>query len=171
MKLPEAKLLVAGAVGAAAALALAALWGSRSGSRSETAVYALAVPTRTAPAPSLPAAALPAARRADELFESGRFSEALPVYRQAVAEDPKDADSWMDLGLTLARLGRAGEAIDPLTTATRIQPGYQRAWLSLGFVLKGLGRVDEARAALTKCIAIDPGSRQGQEARSMLLGI
>ena len=180
MKLPDTKMLVAGAVGAAAALALAALWGARPGRRSETAVYTLAVPAGTVPAPAgtapVPAApqaaaALPAAHRADVLFESGRFAEALPVYRQAVAEDPKDADSWMDLGLTLAQLGRGQEAIEPLTTATRIQPGYQRAWLSLGFVLKGAGRADEARAALAKCVAIDPKSGQAQEAQSMLQGL
>lgn len=178
MKLPDAKMLAAGAVGAAAALALAALWGARPGRRSETAVYTLAVPAGTAPAPAVPAAApspgaaaLPAAHRADVLFESGRFAEALPVYRQAVAEDPKDADSWMDLGLTLAQLGRAEEAIEPLTAATRIQPGYQRAWLSLGFVLRGAGRVDEARAALSKAVAIDPASGLAQEAKSMLAGL
>lgn len=162
MKLPETKLLVAAAVGAAAALALAALWGARPGRSSETIVYSLAAPA--APTPSLPTA-----KRADILFESGRFAEALPVYRQAVAENPKDADSWMDLGLTLAQLGQGPEeTVTALTTATRLEPDNQRAWLSFGFVLKRAGRSDEARAALSKAVSLGPKTEMAQEAQAML---
>ena len=117
-----------------------------------------------------PAATDPAelAAAGDHAFENGRYPEAIAYYEKAVALDPKDGDSWNDLGLARHYTGKSEEAVAALRKAVVASPSLQRAWLSLGFVLRSMGRRTQSEEALTKAAALDPKSDVGTEASRLL---
>jgi len=108
------------------------------------------------------------ARLGDKYFESSRFSEAIEAYEKALQFNPKDADTYNDLGLAFHYTARPEKAVEILKRGAEVDPSFQRIWLSLGFVLTASGRGEEAKAALNKAIAIDPNSIMGQEAKRLL---
>jgi tetratricopeptide (TPR) repeat protein len=104
----------------------------------------------------------------DQYFESGRYIQAIDVYRKVIELAPNDVDTYNDLGLALFYTGQPDEAIDILSKGTQVDPNYQNTWLSLGFILSQTARNDEAKLALQKAAEIDPNSAMGQEATRML---
>ena len=59
---------------------------------------------------------------ADTLVRLGRFEEALPHYRAAIASDPGDDDARTGAGAALVELARAREALEYLEPAVESQP-------------------------------------------------
>ncbi len=104
----------------------------------------------------------------DKYFESSRFPEAIEAYEKALKLNPKDVDTYNDLGLALHYTSRSDKAVEILRKGTEVNPSFQRIWLSLGFVLTATGKGEEAKTALNKAVAIDPNSTQGQEAKRLL---
>jgi tetratricopeptide (TPR) repeat protein len=104
----------------------------------------------------------------DQYFESGSYIQAIDVYTKVIELNPKDADTYNDLGLALHYTGQSIEAIDILKKGTEADPNYQNVWLSLGYVLTSTTRNAEAKIALQKAVMINPNTAQGQEANRML---
>jgi Flp pilus assembly protein TadD len=105
---------------------------------------------------------------ADDLFGKAQYDEAARLYQQALEADPKDVNTYNNLGITLHYLGRSGEALEVLNEGITLDPSYQRIWLTLGYVSSQVGQAEQARAALTKAVQMDPDSDVGQSASSML---
>lgn len=108
------------------------------------------------------------ARQGDMLFAQRRYQEAIPLYQKAVEKNPKDVDSWNDLGLSLHYAGRSDEALQALRKGAETEPLYQRIWLTLGFVALNRQRLEEAKGALNQAINIDPTTGIAAEARKFL---
>ena len=101
----------------------------------------------------------------DLYFENKRFPQAIEEYRKAINIDPKDADSYNDLGLALHYTGKSDEAVETLKKGTQMNDSYQRIWLSYGFILTSTGNNGEAKSGLEKAISIDPNTDIGFEAK------
>lgn len=84
------------------------------------------------------------ARLGDVLASRGRFADAEPHYRRALAAAPPTPERLVNLGVALARTGRQGEALPLFERAAREFPDSPDAALNLGNVL--LERGDAARA-------------------------
>lgn len=108
------------------------------------------------------------AARADEYFVNQQYDLAADAYRQLLAVDPHNADTYNNLGITLHYLGRSTEALKVLDQGITVDPEYQRIWLTLGFVNLQLGNIIQARAALTTAVQIDATNDVGQSAAQML---
>lgn len=65
-----------------------------------------------------------ALERGLRFFSEGRFAEAEPSLREAVAAQPRSFDARLALGATLAQLKRPAEAIQQLQEAHRLRPGH-----------------------------------------------
>jgi Flp pilus assembly protein TadD len=74
----------------------------------------------------------------------------------AVRLDPKDAQSWTNLGVRYAETGRYAESIEAFSAAARAAPQDARIHDNLGLLLRGVGRVDEARRAFETAARLDP---------------
>jgi tetratricopeptide (TPR) repeat protein len=68
------------------------------------------------------------------LEDAGRFEEAEPNFRRALALDPKLDRAWYGLGLTLIRLQRPEEAVAALKKNTELQPMSPYGWYQLARV-------------------------------------
>ena len=68
------------------------------------------------------------------LEDAGRFDEAEPNFRRALALDPKLDRAWYGLGLTLIRLRRPEEAVSALKKNTELQPMSPYGWYQLARV-------------------------------------
>ncbi|MGN6424608.1 MAG: tetratricopeptide repeat-containing sulfotransferase family protein [Asticcacaulis sp.] len=69
--------------------------------------------------------------RAAALSKIGGFEEAVGLYRQVLARNPRQAKVWMSLGHMLKTLGRTDEGIHAYREAIAVQPELGEAWWSL----------------------------------------
>ncbi|MDH4227690.1 MAG: tetratricopeptide repeat protein [Deltaproteobacteria bacterium] len=102
-------------------------------------------------------------------FGLQKFDMAAAHYKNAVKLDPKDVDSYNDLGLSLHYMKNSSEAISFIDKGIAVNPYYQRIWLTKGFVLAtGLNDVNGANEAWKKAISIDPNSEVAAAAKSYI---
>lgn len=77
----------------------------------------------------------------------GEISEAVAIYRQCVALDPKFFDGWHALGMSLLKLGETKEAIGCGLQATTLKPNDLLAWTALSQMYVRDGQIAEAESA------------------------
>ncbi|GLR46495.1 tetratricopeptide repeat-containing sulfotransferase family protein [Sphingomonas astaxanthinifaciens] len=80
--------------------------------------------------------------------ETGRFDQAVPLYREIVRRDPNDWSSWNNLGNSLNALGQDAEAAEALRRAVALVPDAAPIRLNLANVLIDLGEGEPARQEL-----------------------
>lgn len=100
--------------------------------------------------------------RAQSAAKAGRLDLVERLFREAVDDDPKNAEAIANLGITLANLGRIDEAQSWLKEAVLLDDANSTAHMSLGLVFdrQGLDQlaIDEYAAALSR----DPGNMQAR---------
>jgi predicted Zn-dependent protease len=91
------------------------------------------------------------------LFEdAGRFTDAEPAFRRALALDPKLDRAWYGLGLVLIRLQRADEAVTALKKNTELQPMSPYGWYQLARVQVDRQQPEEARKIIRHLKGFEP---------------
>src|SRR3989338_1310793 len=104
----------------------------------------------------------------DIYFDQHQFTDAIGYYKQAVALDPQDSDSYNDMGLSYHYIGMSDEGLKYVEEGINKNPAFQRIWLTKGFILAIKGNVAEARAAWEKAYSLGPNSEEGKSAASFL---
>lgn len=89
------------------------------------------------------------------LHRAGRLAEAARAYRQALASDAANDDSWHLLGLTAHAAGRLTEAL-ALVDGAIARHAKPRYLANRGMILAALGRAGEAEAACRAALAGEP---------------
>ncbi|HXG01995.1 MAG TPA: tetratricopeptide repeat protein, partial [Candidatus Binatia bacterium] len=104
------------------------------------------------------------------LAEAGRWEEAVPAYRRALALPTLATPhvAYQNLGLALYHLKRYREAEEALRVALRLDPQMSAAYYNLGLVLAAQNRRDEARFAFRRAVELAPQSPFGQAAADRL---
>lgn len=76
------------------------------------------------------------------------FEFAADQYRQALALEPSDTDTWYfihnNLGYSLLKIGRVSDAVSYLELAAQIDPDRANAYKNLGLCQQSLGNYPEA---------------------------
>jgi tetratricopeptide (TPR) repeat protein/tRNA A-37 threonylcarbamoyl transferase component Bud32 len=103
---------------------------------------------------------------------NGRCVEALPLYRQALAQAPTIRGFRYDIARCLAGTGEVDAAIRMLRDDVRTWPASPVAFYELAGILHRAGRDAEARTELDRALAFwtdaDPQYRPLQEAQALL---
>lgn len=86
----------------------------------------------------------------------GRFDEAIHVYRQAIALEPRLAVNYNALGNLLLELGRYDEAVVAFRQAVELDPDFGEPHNGLGNVYTRVGRYDAAVAEYQRALALNP---------------
>jgi tetratricopeptide (TPR) repeat protein len=104
-------------------------------------------------------------QRAKDMMASGRFEEAIPIYKEMVAALPGNPGILLNLGLAEHMAGHEKEAIPIFESVLKTQPLLLPALLSLGAARLALNRPEQAIAPLRKGVNAEPENR---DARGML---
>ncbi len=95
--------------------------------------------------------------RGRQLRDHNRFEEAEAFFRQAIAADPDDANSYSELALCqLSMDGRRKDALASIDDAIARDPDNDRHHSLRSLILSKLNRSRDALAAADRAIAINP---------------
>lgn len=139
---------------AASRLLLGLLLGRRGDYAGALAEYLAAAAAARGPAEE--ATAWAAAGNA--LDNLGRYGEAIPLYRRALARNPRIPLVHRELGLDLLRARRLDEARTQFLAAVAQDPRDPFAYFDLGLVDDAQGRGAQAAADLRRQIAVNAGN-------------
>jgi tetratricopeptide (TPR) repeat protein len=95
-------------------------------------------------------------KQARELMASGRFEEAIPIYRALVKSVPGNAGLITNLGLACHMAGHEQEAVAEFTKALKLNPDNVPAHLYLGYAYLSLGDPEKAIPHLKLAVRADP---------------
>jgi tetratricopeptide (TPR) repeat protein len=88
--------------------------------------------------------------------EAGRFADAEPAFRRALALDPKLDRAWYGLGLTLIHLRRPDDAVAALKKNTELQPMSPYGWYQLARVQFDRQQTEEAKKIIRHLKGFEP---------------
>jgi protein O-GlcNAc transferase len=91
-----------------------------------------------------------------QLYEAGRFADALPLLRRVLKDEPNQFVALFALGISLRRLKQLDEAATALKRAIALKPDFFEALYNLGLLLNEQGQVDEAVQAFRRAIDLRP---------------
>jgi len=88
--------------------------------------------------------------KGNDLYNQGRYDEAIKAYDEAIKLDPNYANAWTSKGAALSNQGKYDEAIQAHNEAIKLDPNLAVAWYNKGIAHQALGRTSEADAAYAK---------------------
>jgi len=78
------------------------------------------------------------------------------LLQEAVRQDPKNVNAWMNLGNILMDTSRFQEAIDAYQKALELDPRNADVMVDMGTCYKNIGKPDRAAEEFRKAIKINP---------------
>jgi len=87
--------------------------------------------------------------------QRGEPEEAARQYRAALAANPDDFLSLMNLGTLAGRRGDPEAAVGFYRRALEVEPDAPEVWTNLGAALLAAGRLKEAEGALIHAVSLD----------------
>jgi arylsulfatase A-like enzyme/tetratricopeptide (TPR) repeat protein len=98
---------------------------------------------------------------ATNLFQEGRFEEAIAKLEGLIEEEPNNSHILLNLGMIYQELGRLQEAERYFEKHLELKPDDEKVLTSLSKVLAGQGRLEEAAVVLERIVEFAP-ERAGQ---------
>jgi len=94
--------------------------------------------------------------KGDELFDEGKYEQAIAYYDKALAADPNDYEALYNKGVAFANLGKYEEAITYFDKALAVEPNDVDTLSYKGTSLESLGKHEEAITYFDKALAVEP---------------
>jgi predicted O-linked N-acetylglucosamine transferase (SPINDLY family) len=107
--------------------------------------------------------------RALELHQSGRLTEAEPLYRQILRARPKHPEARHYLGVLRFQQGRTKEALDLIAVVLAANADYAEAHYNYGNILAALNRHADALASYERATALEPNYAEAHHNRGNAL--
>lgn len=92
----------------------------------------------------------------DDLYWTGRLSQAIQAYAQSLDMEPDQPELYVKLARILIFRGRPERGLEMARAALRFNPDSAPAWAVLGMAYDWLGLPDEAIPACEQAIRLDP---------------
>lgn len=92
----------------------------------------------------------------DDLFNQGRYAEAVAEYTKALGLAPEEPNVLNSMGVCYGHLGQSKQAVEWFRRAIAAAPDDLMAHFNLGYTLMGLGRPDKALEHLHRCLELAP---------------
>ena len=89
------------------------------------------------------------------MAERGEYGRAVDLYREEIRNNPKSAEAWRELGVSLYKQGELAKAEDALKQANEIKPNA-RAHLYLGLIYEKREMYDKALDAYRVSLSLKP---------------
>ena len=110
-------------------------------------------------------------RQAVQLYQSGQYRAAIPLYRQLADMEPENASVQKDLQVLLWLDHRSSESVEVGERLTALAPEDLEAWFIYARSLLASGRREEALAAFRRCQKLAPGQKEIDLGEGRLEGI
>ena len=94
--------------------------------------------------------------KGEELYDQGKYEEAIKWFDKALVVDPKYVDALNNKGAALDDLDKYEEAITWYDKALAVDPQYVNALNGKGLALANLGKYEESITWYDKALAVDP---------------
>jgi Flp pilus assembly protein TadD len=98
-----------------------------------------------------------------ELMTKSQFSDAIPVWRNALAKDPSESRAHLNLAYALVRTGQGREALAEYRKACELSPEDPLAFAESALAMTQAGNTEEAVGYYRKSLALD-GANAGVQA-------
>ena len=85
-------------------------------------------------------------KKANELYDKGKYAEAVPMYRAAIKNGQLEPYAWFNLGNTLVHLKQNHVAIVAYKRAAELAPSFAKPWVLLGDLSYSYGDYGQAVA-------------------------
>jgi Flp pilus assembly protein TadD len=95
-------------------------------------------------------------QRGKDLYDQGRYEDAVRVYSEVVRLKPDNEAAQSNLGSSYFRLQQIDNALAAFREAVRLNPNDAEALQNLGAGLAALGNYDDAIQQYLKAVAINP---------------
>lgn len=107
---------------------------------------------------------------ASVLYATGRLTDALSAWQEAIIRDDSDAGTWLGMGEVLEALGRNDLAVARYRRACELAPDNLKARYSLGAALaQKEGCIAEALTELRKAYAMAPAQSHDRACLALLI--
>jgi tetratricopeptide (TPR) repeat protein len=93
--------------------------------------------------------------RGIELFELGRYEEAIASFDRVIKIQPDSYEAWCKRGIALFNIGRHEDTLFSCEQAIEINPDFLEAWLFRGITLDFRGRYEDAISSYNQVIEIE----------------
>jgi len=101
-------------------------------------------------------------------FDAGKFAQALPYYRRALAIDPGNPDTRTDYATVLHATGQDLDALDQLAVVLKERPDFPAALFNRGVVDAAIGRRTDAVDSFERFLKVSPHDSKADEAHTAL---
>jgi len=110
------------------------------------------------------------ANQANQDLQSGDAQKAAALYREALANDPRNAHTYYDLALALDRLGDYSGEREALEKAVKLDSKLAPVHNQLGFLDLQASHTGDAEAQFKTAISLDPQYAEAQNNLGVLYG-
>jgi Flp pilus assembly protein TadD/SAM-dependent methyltransferase len=110
-------------------------------------------------------------RRASSLAQSGRFAEAVQLYREILARTPGDLDATHFLGVCLAQSGRRDEGLQLIERSVSLAPQNAMYRQNFGLMLAEAGQLAAAESQFKEILHQDGNATDSNATAHNYLGM
>jgi len=93
-------------------------------------------------------------KKANELYDAGKYAEAVPAYRAAIKNEQMEPYAWFNLGNTLVHLKQNHVAIVAYKRAAELAPSFAKPWILLGDISYSYGDYGQAVAYYGRAVEL-----------------
>ncbi len=108
-------------------------------------------------------------KKASEYYHCGMFERALESVERALSLDEKNADGWLNKGVTLEGLERHEEALAAFSKSLEIDDTNADTWFNESVTLARLERYSDALAAIDRVIELQTGDAEAWDFKRNIL--
>jgi tetratricopeptide (TPR) repeat protein len=94
--------------------------------------------------------------QANRAIDQGHYADAIALYEELTALDPRHAAGFNNLGAALFKIGRVKEAESCFLQAIKLQPDFPDALSNMGTLLQVQGRYADAENFLRRAVKLNP---------------
>jgi tetratricopeptide (TPR) repeat protein len=105
---------------------------------------------------------------ANSLQDHSMYEKAIHYYSIYLANNPKDADARVDMGICYKSINDLDEAEKQMKEALTYAPQHLHATFNLGIVCLDEGKIQESNEWFRKAAALDPDGEVGKRAMQLL---
>jgi len=98
--------------------------------------------------------------KGNELFQKGKYPEALKHYTEAIKRNPEDSKIYSNRAACYQKLAEFNLALKDCEKCVELDPTFVKGWIRKGLALLAMKESMKARSAFQRALELDPNSNE-----------